>query len=256
MNKIYFEQYLRNIFGKDREREIDLFVGLVTKSSSVIDVGANRGTYALPVSRRLSNEGNLYLFEPVPFLFNYLQKGFKKKKNVKVFQLGCSDRTGMAKIKIPYNSGQLGLGSGSIVNQYSEYEEIEIEIARIDDLNLSYIDFIKIDVEGYETFVLEGAIKVIQKTKPIILVEIDWNMGNEYFQRLLDLINFIGYRILSLTGSSFLEVKISEFSSIKLNFHADGYRNNFFLIPEFKFEEIRLKLINQNTLLNYFRRLR
>jgi FkbM family methyltransferase len=254
MNFVYFEQYLRNIFGKDREKEIDLLCSLVSKTSKVIDVGANRGTYAFPLSKRIAKHGNLYLFEPIPSLYDYLKKGFSKKRFVKVFQLGCGAQSGKATIKIPNNFGRLGLGSGSLVNTFLDFKKLDIEILRIDDLNLTGIDFIKIDVEGYESFVLDGAIETIKKFRPIILIEIDWNMGNEYFDRLTKLVKDFDYRILSLTGNRFLEVAFSEFDSNKLNFHESGYRNNFFLIPSDRFKEVKNRLENQNYLLNYFRR--
>ena len=64
------------------------------------------------------------------------------------------------------------------------------------------MEFIKIDVEWYETFVLPGALKIVTKFNPIILVDIDWNMGNQYFHELKEIIDQIDYGVLALTGNS------------------------------------------------------
>lgn len=245
---------LRNIFGKDREKEIDLFCGLIKKHFCIIDIGANRGTYSYPISKRISRNGKLYLFEPLPELFYYLKNGFINKKNIFVYEKACGNIAQSKPIRIPLYNGTKGLGSASFVNNFKDFLEMDLEVLKIDDLKLSRIDLLKIDVEGYETFVLEGALHSIRKSKPVILVEIDWNMGNEYFDRLTNLIRDLDYRILSLTGNIFLEVGSSEFNSNKLNFHEAGYRNNFFLIPSGRFEEVKKLLENQNYLFNFFRR--
>ena len=88
--------------------------------------------------------------------------------------------------------------------------DIDVELITIDSLNLDKLDFIKIDVEGYEPLVIEGGINTIKKYKPIITLEswkdhygsVDINYTKELFKNLLD----IGYDIEHIIGPDFLFV--------------------------------------------------
>jgi len=243
VNFIFCEMYLRNLFGRDKEPEIELFTKLLSKNSFVIDVGANRGTYSFPIIRRIRKRGFLFLFEPIPELYEYLNTGFASYKNVKIFPLACSDKNETREISIPTSEGNLGFGSASFVNKHIDFQSKSIECVRIDDLEIAKLNFIKIDVEGFEFLVLKGALKTIENNRPVILAEIDFNMGNTYFMQLTRMIQKLDYRVFALTGGQFLPVNLTEFDSHELNFHSNGYRNNFFLIPA---EQIA-KILDQLT---------
>ena len=222
--------YLRNLFGRDKEPEIELFTKLICKDSFVIDVGANRGTYSFPIMRKIGADGFLFAFEPIPELFDYLGKGFSKYNNIKIFPLACSNENETREISIPITNGRPGFGSASFVNKHIDFQSKLIECVRIDDVKINKVNFIKIDVEGFEFLVLKGAINTIEKHRPVILVEMDFNMGKTYFVQLTELIHKLDYGVRAFTGGQLLEVNLKEFNSSELNFHRNGYRNNFFLI--------------------------
>jgi FkbM family methyltransferase len=245
-NRIFFEMYLRNLFGKNQEPEISKLVHLISRNSVVIDVGANRGTYSFPISRKLRKPGHLYSFEPIPKLYNYLEKGLGGRDTVKVYSFACGDRQGVKRIRMPINNGELGMGSASFVNSFKDFETIIVKIISIDSLNISKVHFIKIDVEGFETLVLRGAIKTIERNRPVILVEIDWNMGNNYFPELKKIIEKLDYVVLALTGGKMIKVTLPEFNSRILNFHKTGYRNNFFLVPREEYFSTKESLSRKN----------
>jgi FkbM family methyltransferase len=238
--------YLRNLFGKNQEPEIIKFVHLISKNSVVIDVGANRGTYSFPILRKLRKPGILYLFEPIPQLFDYLVKGLGKKDTVEIYSFACGDKQSVQGIKMPINNGEPGLGSASFVNSFKHFETILVNVIAIDSLKIKKVNFIKIDVEGFETIVLRGAIKTIERNRPIILVEIDWNMGNNYFPELKNIIQKLDYVIMALTGGTIVEVALAEFDSRKINFHNNGYRNNFFLVPREEYDRTKKSLSRKN----------
>lgn len=240
--------YLRNCFGKNQEPEISKLINLISQNSVVIDVGANRGTYSFPILRKLRKPGYLYSFEPIPQLFNYLEKGLGSKDTFKVYSFACGDRQAVKRIKLPINNGQLSMGSASFINSFRDFENILVKIISIDSLKISKVDFIKIDVEGFETLVLRGAIKTIKQNRPVMLVEIDWNMGNNYFPELKKIIADLDYAVMALTGGKMIKVNLSEFNSRKLNFHKNGYRNNFFLVPKEEYVSIKTRL----SRINYF----
>lgn len=70
-NLIYWEMYLRNLFGRSKEPEIESLLKLISRNSVIIDVGANRGTYTFPIHRKLRKSGLIYCFEPIPKLYDY-----------------------------------------------------------------------------------------------------------------------------------------------------------------------------------------
>jgi FkbM family methyltransferase len=238
--------YLRNLFGKNQEPEITKMMHLISKNSVVIDVGANRGTYSFPIAQKIRKPGILYVFEPVPQLIDYLLKGLGKKDTVEIFSFACGDNQSVKRINIPINNGESGLGSASFVNNFDNFETISVNVISIDSLKIERVDFIKIDVEGFETLVLRGAIKTIKLNRPVILVEIDWNMGSNYFPELKSIIENLDYVTMALTGGRIIEVNLSEFDSEKLNFHDAGYRNNFFLVPREASHEIKKNLSREH----------
>ena len=91
-------------------------------------------------------------------------------------------------------------------------EQIEVSLITIDSLNLDKLDFIKIDVEGYEPKVIQGAMNTIIKFKPIIVIEIwkdhfggvDFNYSKNLFQSLLT----VGYEIHHIWGPDFLFIPL------------------------------------------------
>lgn len=61
--------------------------------------------------------------------------------------------------------------SGAVTNHVSDKEEQEAELRTIDSFNFANVDFIKIDVEGDEKSVLEGAFETLEKWKPVVVLE-------------------------------------------------------------------------------------
>jgi FkbM family methyltransferase len=125
-------------------------------------VGANRGTYSFPILRKLRKPGLLYLFEPIPQLFNYLVKGLGKKDTVEIYSFACGDKQGIKGIKMPINNGELGLGSASFVNSFKHFETISVNVIAIDSLKIKKVNFIKIDVEGFEAEVVRGLLRPVE----------------------------------------------------------------------------------------------
>jgi FkbM family methyltransferase len=138
------------------------FIMKYLKSSKVfIDVGANIGGYSI----RAAKHCKVYAFEPLPRNFNLLKLN-EEINNVKInaFNVAASNKKG--KIKLYYING--GWGTPSI--KRIQRESIEVEMRPIDDIvNEKEIDLIKIDVEGAEDIVLEGAKNCLKRTHVVII---------------------------------------------------------------------------------------
>lgn len=139
----------------------------------ILDVGANIGTFAIP----LSKWGPVWAFEPNPLIFNLLENNVKiNKSNVKIQQVAVGNYDGKINISLVANDGQssgeppsskpFNWGGLQVAKQ-----GIPVPIHTLDFYNFPRIGLIKIDVEGFEKQVFEGAQKTIKQWKPPIIFE-------------------------------------------------------------------------------------
>lgn len=150
----------------------------------VVDIGANIGTHTIAYARKASL---VFAFEPFGPAFECLEYNMKGLHNVEVFKLALGSKKGKAKISCANEN----FGMASI----SEEGE-EIEINTLDALFKSKIDFIKIDAEGFEIEILEGGKKMIEKSKPVMYIEVNEHtlrLKGHTKQDLLDKIASLGY---------------------------------------------------------------
>jgi FkbM family methyltransferase len=126
-----------------------------------VDVGANIGGYSI----RAAKYCKVYAIEPLPRNYKILKIN-EKLNNVKInsFNLAASKEKG--KIKLYYKLG--AYGTPSIKRKQKEF--VEVEMKPLDEIiNEESIDLIKIDVEGAEDLVLEGARNCLKRTKMVII---------------------------------------------------------------------------------------
>lgn len=189
-----------------------IFQKYIKPTSVVIECGCHIGTHTVKMASMCSK---LYGFEPMPTTFEVLKKNItlNNLNNVILHKKGVADKEGTTKYSwIPAdNPGGSGLennpmGKPSWIE--STTENIEVELTTIDSLNLEKLDFMKVDVEGYEILVIKGAMNTIQRCRPVISMEVwkDHNNGvdlqytKETFKDLLDL----GYSVQNISGPDFL----------------------------------------------------
>ena len=155
---------------KKGEAELRLLPFLVDKNKYSIDIGANMGLYTYFLSK-LSKK--VYAFEPHKKLTKFLEKA--TKNNVTVMNCAVSNNEGEKAFYIPLAKGRKLLNIASLeknsINQ-PHYVEETTKTILLDTLKLDNIGFIKIDVEGHELAVLEGAKKTIEKFRPVMLIEV------------------------------------------------------------------------------------
>ena len=142
------------------------------------DVGANQGEFTLFAAKRLT-AGQVISFEPVQSLFRQLQENvsLNQFKNVSVFNVGLSNQKGripvyMASDEAGENEGLASIFQSADRNRLVEEIELEMLDTLTERLRLSRLDFIKIDVEGAELMVLQGARRTIEKFQPVVMLEI------------------------------------------------------------------------------------
>jgi len=154
-----------------------LFLNKFLKKDMVfVDIGANLGEYSLFAAKRLSF-GKVLAFEPMPKMHALLEenKALNQFDNIVILKYGLSAQEGMLPIHEIENAHE-GLSTFFPGNQKSRtITNVPLKVfdAEVDSLGIERIDFIKIDIEGSELSALKGAIKSIQKFKPLVMVEIN-----------------------------------------------------------------------------------
>lgn len=162
----------------------------------IVDVGANIGNHTLYFSKVL-DASKVYSFEPNYNTFSVLLKNIEinsLESVVSAFQSGVGSKKTMAR-----NTGHKITNSGG--NKVMEDENGDIEIVRLDDLSLGEVDFLKVDVEGNGGSVVSGGLRLIEKLRPVILMEAS-SEDEKSAVRMLK--NDLGYRIRERFGEDVL----------------------------------------------------
>jgi FkbM family methyltransferase len=171
--------------GRYDQANLSLIKRLVHKGSTCFDIGANIGVYSVLMARLAEGDGQVHSFEPVPHIANKLKLnvGLNGQSWVRVntFALGDAVETRVMQQIRP--SEFRGGTSTFVQNENIEalgrdrFDDVEVPIrtldAYVEDMNISRIDFIKIDVEGYELNVIKGGMRAIVGCRPSILMEFD-----------------------------------------------------------------------------------
>ena len=135
-----------------------------------VDVGANIGYVTSWLSLRWTQVSS---FEPTPTTFCALEKN-ARRENINLYNVGLSDDHG--NLLFAHNRSRPNLNQ--IVSDKSKLKKNwllqEIEVRTLDSYQFENVDLVKIDVEGHEFQVIQGAIKTIQSCKPIIVLEISY----------------------------------------------------------------------------------
>lgn len=151
---------------------------IIEPNSVVIDVGAHMGVYTYLLARLVGKEGLVIAIEPIPELARRLRRGVAQLRlEVQVESCVLSDQNNDAILHIPVKGGTAIQSRASITaHGFNDYTAIRVAARRLDDLANSLaerVSFIKIDVEGHELAVLQGATHVLEAHRPTLLIEIE-----------------------------------------------------------------------------------
>ena len=172
---------------------------LVRRGDTAIDIGANLGYYARPLARIAGPEGRVYAVEPMPPVAEVLRRNLRGFANVEILPcaLGAEERTirmGNASVR---TSGYMGTGR-NFVNESGAAADIEYtaEMRRGSELfaGLERLDFIKCDIEGYETVVMHEMRPLLERFRPTVLIE----SGGENRPRIAALFSALDYDAFTL----------------------------------------------------------
>lgn len=140
----------------------------IKKDSIVVDAGANIGLFSIMASK-LALEGKIYCYEPTPSTFQVLKKNCAPYKNIFSFQNGLGNQEA-TKYILESDCDGANTIEDSGRTEYFNGTKSRVKIHTLDSYNLPKVDFIKIDIEGYERQMLTGAKETIKKFSPVISV--------------------------------------------------------------------------------------
>jgi FkbM family methyltransferase len=169
------DDYLHQLKGGFEPDMVHLFECLLRKDFCVADVGANIGCTSILFGELAAR---VISFEPSPSTFRDLQQNIRRAglANVELCNYGLGAQRGDTKLTFSANnragafiSGDMKTSSGHVV----EAVHIETLDDVIDGLGNARLDFIKIDAEGFEKDVIEGARDVISRDEPLIVLELN-----------------------------------------------------------------------------------
>lgn len=151
-----------------------------------IDGGSHIGTWAINMAKRFES---VVAFEPAPDCYECLVANVEARRitNITAKNVALGKRSGWCSI-----SDESG-NTGSRTISYGD--DGPIPVMAIDEFNYPSVDFIKLDVEGSEIPVLKGALKTIEKCRPVMIVECKSVVGRHYTAaQVVQYVESLGYR--------------------------------------------------------------
>ena len=185
------------LFGAHEPLATRIYLEHLSPGDHVIDVGSNIGYWLLSARHRVGATGRVLGFEPVASVYEILQRNIQRsgQNHIEVFPwaIGADNgTTSFYESEVP-NWGSLIRNANLLPNR-----SITVEVKRLDDIVGEVAGFhpsvLRMDVEGGELMVLEGAQEVLRKYKPSLFIEIHtFALGWESVRRALISLRDLGY---------------------------------------------------------------
>jgi len=198
IGKLSYDERTHDIILNDWDSYILPFILELGTKRTVVQAGGWQGLYAILLSKYFSR---VYTFEADQSNFSYLVRNCISHRVDNIFKFECAlgSSCGITFLESTLTTGQHRINhDGYIVHeQFREQPAILTPKPKItiDSLNIPDCDLILLDVEGYESFALTGALQTIEKYKPAIIVEEYWKKS-DHLNNLISFLNTqYGYKI-------------------------------------------------------------
>jgi FkbM family methyltransferase len=203
--------------------EINLLKNLSGGAGALIDIGGNYGIFTILMSKA-APEARIFSFEPVERTFSRLKNNVETNecRNVEVVRVAVGDcrRKVLMHVDDSLAENHVSL-DGRDKGQIEEVEMVALD-EFLEEKGISFVDFLKVDVEGAECMVLRGARNLfIKRRVRKMLIEIcpgNLIRANTSPEQLYDMIKQVGYACFHLTDAGALgsKVSLSDFENVPL----------------------------------------
>ena len=224
------DEYLSQLGDRFEPQTVRLLSTLFTTGSVVLDIGANIGCTALLFAQRARR---VIAFEPSPSTFDLLRRNVKRAAvgNVELRNHALGSRAERSQLTFAANNRAGGFVSAGTATSAGHVTE-PISIVRLDDLAealaLDRLDFVKIDVEGFEQSVLDGARDTIGRFEPVVALELNhWCLNA--LQRICvpDYLDYLCARfplLMAVEEDRYLDVHAPDERYIVMYHHINHFR--------------------------------
>lgn len=199
LKRRYFSRQIRAGSFHADEPEYDLLPSMVSAGDWALDIGANVGHYTMRLSELVGERGRVISFEPVPETFELLagHAALARHKNISLVNAAASASARLSTMTIPKFSAT------TVSNYYraqlsadGQESGFPVLCLPVDALALPHrIRLVKIDAEGHELSVLEGMKALLERDRPLLIVE-------DSSPRIAIALEACGYSSEKLPGSS------------------------------------------------------
>jgi FkbM family methyltransferase len=192
INDMYIGRSLDE-YGEYSEGEDDVFRQILRPGMIALDIGANIGVHTVGMAKKVGRQGRVYAFEPQRALFQMLcgNVALNALGNVNAFMIALGNKSGQIDVPVVDYGHEGNFGGITLLQDTTEYLTEPVPLQMLDELKLPFCSFIKIDVEGMEQMVLEGAAATLERDQPILYIE---NNPGKSSAALLECLHGFGYR--------------------------------------------------------------
>lgn len=176
--------------------------GLLSKKSTVVDVGGNIGYYTTWLCAVAAAKGQVYCFEPNPEVVRLLRDNLSLNgvTNCEVNELACGNQVGAVEFFLAKHHHSSSLHRDWARGENGDVRIIRVQMTTLDafftsDTKRQPPAFIKIDIEGGATYALPGCWRIIREVRPFILIESHMPDEDRAISNVLCEFNYRGYRL-------------------------------------------------------------
>ncbi len=210
---------------------------VVKPGSTVLDIGANLAYYSFFMSRAAGKNGKVHGVEPIPLFAEVWKKNMHKLKDENYHLSNCAlgtEAKEKVKMSIPIVNGIVRHGLTKVVEESDSGTttamSFEVPMKNGDELvhelNISRLDFIKCDVEGFEQYVIPSLKRTIVRDLPVLQIELS---GTDNRQNVVDFLVNLSYNIYILKQENLVNLEIKDIFNVN---------QDFYFLPESKMEEL------------------
>ena len=174
---------------------------LVREGDTAIDIGANLGYYSRYISEAAGASGHVYAVEPVKPILGVLRRNLRRCRNVEIlpYALGGEEReiemcNDTARGQGYFGTGQNFVGDSRETSADADRFPAQMRRGSLLFGDLDRLDFIKCDIEGYETVVMREMRPLLERFRPTVLIE----TGGENRPQIVEMFSAMGYRGFTL----------------------------------------------------------
>lgn len=176
---------------------VDVFSQVVKAGMTVLDIGANIGAHTFNLAQLVGEDGKVYAFEPTAWAFQRLVTNIELNtefNNINAMNIALGDEN---QKRQEYDFRAQWRQDGKWVMNEAGVTDFSTLDQFCRSNGVGKVDFIKLDVDGYETKILMGAVEVLSRDNPILIVEMSdfyQKLVNNSLDELVSILDELGYR--------------------------------------------------------------